>query len=327
MKSVLTMKYPTAGHGEMWREAAPCGNGMVGALVYGSVDWEYIMLNHAHLCDIRIRRVSENPVYGYRRKIDLTKAEVTVRWEEDGAVFTRSTFVSCANNLCYTRIACTVKGKISIHVGLDIHDPETMYQNTVHNPEIFVNDDCVYYASDNNVAYAPASGSYGAVMRVISHGGTCQADERSIRLSNTDEVVLVTGVFVGAERKNGFADTLASVQAGKLYEIALAEHAVLHQNLYDGVEFSISDIDTSVEEMLLDAYGSGASNELMESMYAYGRYLFVCSTGKPVEGAGRSSKQMLLTHLTGLWNGTYQCFWAIHMFNVNFEMIYWQALS
>ena len=46
MKSVITMRYPSSWHGEMWREGAPCGNGIVGALVYGGAENEYIMLNH-----------------------------------------------------------------------------------------------------------------------------------------------------------------------------------------------------------------------------------------------------------------------------------------
>lgn len=57
---------------------------------------------------------------------------------------------------------------------------------------------------------------------------------------------------------------------------------------------------------------------MIEKLYAYGRYLFLCSTG-PTE--------TLPCHLTGLFNGTYQCFWAFHMYNINFEMIYWQALT
>ena len=49
MKSVITMRYPSSWHGEMWREGAPCGNGIVGALVYGGAENEYIMLNHTKL--------------------------------------------------------------------------------------------------------------------------------------------------------------------------------------------------------------------------------------------------------------------------------------
>ena len=35
MKNKLTMRYPSAWHGEMWREGAPFGNGVIGGMVYG----------------------------------------------------------------------------------------------------------------------------------------------------------------------------------------------------------------------------------------------------------------------------------------------------
>ena len=381
MKSVLTMRYPSSWHGEMWREGAPCGNGMLGALVYGGADREYILLNHAHLwrggkvcdipdihdsldevrrlldenrpdladgvlasalaekgyapyntvpfplCDIRIDRLSEKPIFRYRRRIDMSKAEVTVSWTEDDAVFTRSTFVSREDSLCYTRISCSVPGQISVSVGLDAHDTETMVGNMLLQPETTVQEDCICYAADNDSVYVPAQGSYGAVMKVQTSGGTVTRQHNRLLCTGADEILLITGVFVGMDRAKGLSETMTAVQNGKTYPAVLEAHTVLHRALYDGVDLSLSCGDTAVEEMLLDAYDTGASAELMESMYAYGRYLFVCSTGELSPTAGRGTDQMLPTHLVGLWNGTYQCFWAIHMFNVNFEMIYWQALT
>lgn len=376
MKSILTMKYPSAWHGEMWREGAPCGNGVVGALVYGSVDREYILLNHAKLWkggrvvdipdvhdalanvrhlldkerpdlanavlsnalrsaaytartadplplgDIRILRRSERSITGYRRRIDLEKAEVTVTWKEGGALFTRSAFVSRADGLCYTRLTCTEPGKISVDVTLDVHDRETMTDGAVRNTRTEVIGDIVRYAGDNDSAYAPAQGSYGAVMRVRTTGGRQEQLGRSIRITDADEVLLVTHVFVGKNRTEAFADSSSLLQNLTDYDTALRLHTEKHLALYRGVDFSISDtVTTSNEELLLDAFGEEASNELMETMYAYGRYLFVCSTAEP------DIPDAMPTHLIGLWNGTYQCFWAFHMFNVNFEMIYWQALS
>ncbi len=162
MIKALTMKKPASWHGDMWREGAPCGNGQTGALVYGGVDREIILLNHTHLwhygsvgelpdvsaclpeirrlldeerpdladgvfaaalrekgykahtaapyplCDILIGRLCEKPVYGYRRRVDFDTAEVSVRWEEDGAEFIRRTFVSRADGLCFTLLSCSV---------------------------------------------------------------------------------------------------------------------------------------------------------------------------------------------------------------------------
>ncbi len=372
MKKVLTMRYPSSWHGEMWREGAPCGNGTVGALVYGGADDEYILLNHTQLwhggtilpmpdvsaslsdvrrhldderpdlaasvfrealhgagykpmittpfplCDIRIRRNSENPITGYRRKVFFERAEVTVSWQENGVQFTRSTFVSRLDGLMYTNIRADQPGKISLSAWLDLHDPETMPEGAVRGMEKNAAEDMLFYAAENETVYVPAKGDFGAVMQVRTKGGIVTAENDTVTVENADEVTLVTGVFIGKDRASGWADTAITVRSAPGYEDAFALHQPLHIALYSGAEFSISDGDSSAEEMLMEAYDTGASNELMETMYAYGRYLFVCATG---------DKDEMPVHLTGLWCGTYRCFWAFHMFNVNFEMIYWQALS
>lgn len=45
----LIMSYPAAWWGNMWREALPTGNGVIGASVFGGVQEETVLLNHAAL--------------------------------------------------------------------------------------------------------------------------------------------------------------------------------------------------------------------------------------------------------------------------------------
>jgi alpha-L-fucosidase 2 len=49
--NVMTMQYPAAWPGSVWREAIPCGNGRYGAAVYGSIQRERILFNHEDLWD------------------------------------------------------------------------------------------------------------------------------------------------------------------------------------------------------------------------------------------------------------------------------------
>jgi alpha-L-fucosidase 2 len=49
--NVMTMQYPAAWPGSVWREAMPCGNGKFGAAVYGSIQRERILFNHEDLWD------------------------------------------------------------------------------------------------------------------------------------------------------------------------------------------------------------------------------------------------------------------------------------
>ncbi|MGN1409273.1 MAG: glycosyl hydrolase family 95 catalytic domain-containing protein [Eubacteriales bacterium] len=375
MQSTLTMRYPTAWHGDMWREGAPCGNGIVGALVYGGIGAEMILLNHTDLwrggkicdipdvssslsevrrlldeerpdlangvissalrdagysadtaspfpvCDIRIDNHTNVSFSHYRRVIDMEKAEVRVSWQEGDTKFVRSTFVSREDGLCYTRITADGSRTINADVALSIHDSETMHSNMIENPEISVKDDTICFSADNTTVYQPAMGSYGAVMRVSQTGGVTESGKQNIHVFGAKEVLLVTAVFVGKERQTGLLDAEAQLAELKDYDTALTPHAAKQSELFHGVNLSLTEPvdgeDPSNEQLLLEAYDSEMSNVLTEKMYAYGRYLFLCSSdpkGKP-------------THLVGLWNGTYSSFWAIHMFNVNFEMIHWQALS
>ncbi len=60
--NLLSLMTPASWHGDMWREALPCGNGTLGAMVYGNIADETIMMNHSHLRHWGIR--SELPDIG-----------------------------------------------------------------------------------------------------------------------------------------------------------------------------------------------------------------------------------------------------------------------
>ena len=45
----LILRHPASWWGSLWREALPCGNGRIGAAVYGGVSRETVLLNHAGL--------------------------------------------------------------------------------------------------------------------------------------------------------------------------------------------------------------------------------------------------------------------------------------
>jgi alpha-L-fucosidase 2 len=365
MKKKLTMRYPSAWHGEMWREAAPCGNGLIGMMVYGGVMKEIILLNHAFLwrggdtqkmpdvsdtlpkirqllddhnpldadlvltntlqeqgysggyasptpvCDITFNTRCKDTFKNYRRVIDMEKAEITISYKEGEASFKRSTFVSRSNNLVFARFTCE-NGLIDTDITLCLHDPETMGGVQIPNQDNFADsDNNIFFAAENISTYH--AGDYGAVGKVFTDGVT-KTNGSVISVSGASEILVVVNIFVATSRKEAFTPINGIFD----YHKELSDHEKLHKTVFGAVDFTISDTDTSNEELLLDAFDNEASNELIEKLYAYGRYLFICST---------SDKDTLPCHLTGLFNGTYNCFWAFYMYNINFEMIYWQALN
>ena len=268
------------------------------------------------VADIVIETPSRKLFSNYRREIDMEKAMVTVSWKEEGAVYKRETFVSRANNKIFTRYTC-VNGMIDTKIAVQLHDPETMASTVIPKQENFSKNNCSYFAAYNDSIYRP--GDFGIVCKVFTDGSMSN-EGAYICVNGAKEILIVAEVFMETDRAEGFAAVEQSLDRAFDFDKELSEHVEIHSALFNAVDFTISDPkkNTCNEELLLNSFEESSSNELMEKLYNYGRYLFICSTDK---------KDTLPCHLTGLFNGTYQCFWAFNMYNVNFEMIYWQALS
>ena len=102
------------------------------------------------------------------------------------------------------------------------------------------------------------------------------------------------------------------------FEKMLDEHTVCHKEKYASCDIDISEPTDKTNEAHLDeAYQSEASAELIEKMWRFGRYLFVCGT----------HKDGLPFPLYGLWAGEYNAPWAQYVCNENVQISYWQALT
>ncbi|MBR4072525.1 MAG: glycoside hydrolase family 95 protein, partial [Clostridia bacterium] len=208
-------------------------------------------------------------------------------------------------------------GKMDVDISLAQHDTETLNDVVIPNQETKAENGYLYYAAYNESVFKP--GDFGAVARVITDGKQTVKNSE-ICIKDANRIFIVMGVFVDCPRNKAFEELTLTLKNDFDYEKELYKHADIHSEIFNRVDFSISDkeLDTCNEELLLQAFDTSASNEMIEKLYAYGRYLFICSTGE---------KNTLPCNLVGLFNGSYQCFWAFNMFNVNFQMIYWQALT
>ncbi len=370
MYNQIYMKYPASWHGDMWREGAPCGNGKIGALVYGGIYKEIILLNHAFLwhgavndilpdvsgvlpnirnlleqnnpfeadsvltkalseqnykgsnamplplCDINIKTPVKSCFANYKRNIFMDKAEVSVEWFENDIHFKRNTFVSRENDLVFINYTCDKGNFIDTEINISIHDRETIGNRNIKNITTEIIGSSIYYAAENDSVYF--GGDYGAVCRIFTNG-ILTDNGFDIKIEKAGYILIVSSVFLGTERKEAFANADKILSCYFDYNEQLLLHTKKHSELFNKIDFSLYQSgNTCNEQLLLDAYENSSSLELIEKLYAYGRYLFICST---------SDSNTLPCHLVGLWNGTYQCFWAIYMYNINFQMIYWQALS
>ena len=68
MSDSIIMKSPTSWHRDMYREAAPTGNGIIGAMVYGGIAQETVAINHCRLWGLG--KVQELPDIHESLKLD-----------------------------------------------------------------------------------------------------------------------------------------------------------------------------------------------------------------------------------------------------------------
>lgn len=372
--NILTMKYPATWWKSAWREGIALGNGRIGALVYGGVYNETIMLTHEdawwqgktpELPDISeqlgvVRKLMDDKRYeeakdlytkklkeagykpqtamplpigdciinmkarnafkNYSRQLNMETGEATVRWQDGETWYTRRTIVSRENNMVICNIQCEGDGVIDGSVALALHNVDDTLTNRGRGAlpegmEILIDGNYISYAIESD------DGTHsGAVAKVINSDGFIQDDTDKITVCTATNITVLIKVFTKSEKKSMYKlckEALANMDAS--YEAHFAEHAAMHSKLFNGAKLRINDHEdeSSVEELLLEAYSGETPSAMVEKMWAFGRYLLISATydgGMPCA-------------LHGLWCGEYYGFWPFNMANENLQMIYWQALS
>lgn len=364
MRNKLIMKYPASWHGDMWREAMPVGNGEIGGLVYGGVYKEIISLIHGKLwtgaktpelpdvsdvlpemrkllsenkpieaeflmsdkfcelgykpsigkplplCDIEIIQNNKDGFSGYRRILDMETAEAEVLWTDGDCENSRRFFISRENDTAC--LLMTAKnGRIDADITLKIHDEETLKESKApENAETLSIDGGISFA-------ASADGKdFGAVMKVY-HDGVEKNENGVITISGATYISAFMKLFI-YDLREAAIPRLTKELTENSYDEELKKHTDIHKKLFcaQNIWLGGKDYELSNEELLLRAYDGKAPLELVEKLWSFGRYLLICSArenGYPC-------------HLYGVWTGGYDAWWAFNMFNVNLEMIYWQAL-
>jgi len=367
----LTLKYPAAWHGGMWREALPSGNGTVGVAVFGSIKQETIIINHGQLwhwgkkdelpevghklaetralmnekrfkeaswcltnalkkhgynttlespmplADLKITMPCETGFKDYYRQLNMETGEVTVAWQEGNNKIKRDIFVSRADDVIVYRIKASQGTKINIE--LDVHrDDEKKI------PERFeVIARTMKYeidAMEGTICYGIThedGTDCGVVLKVIAK--EVQKSDNSIIVESDEDILIVVKVFVKGSYEQSRDKVKQALNTINMdYDTLLERHVSIHKPLFKSVnlQLDIEGNNNCNEILLLDAYGNAASNELIEKMWAYGRYLFISAT----------SPTSLPCNMYGLWHGDYGLTWSHNMANENMQMIYWHTM-
>lgn len=269
------------------------------------------------LADMKITLKNCEPFSGYSRKLYMDKAEIETGWKYGKDVFSRKCFASRKRNLFVFRQECDGR-KVSGTLALRLHksfgpDTARMERECADTLEICSDGGHIYYAFRNDDGK-----DCGIVLKVVSDGALQALPDGSASYEDSSYLTVLGIPYIGTCREEAFANLLAELETiPEDYKRLLKEHVSLHKEIYAGSEVILADrgFDYSNEKLLLDAYEGTVSNAMLEKLWRYGRYLFICATGEDA----------LPVPLYGLWHGEYDAIWSHNMANINIQMVYWHS--
>ena len=376
-KNTLFMRYPSTWWHDLWREGLVCGNGLIGANVYGGVKEETTMLTHHDLwhngCEDQLPDVSDSfyrlsqkmdqgdfqeasweivnslnskhykttlesplpladfkmsiePICGfseYIRGIHMDSGEVGCEWKDGSSERSSYLFVSRKENMIIKKVSSNLFD-LNVLFSMDAHinnnsDTIERYGRHIldsketHNTAPFI----VYTAKNDDDTW------YGAVARICTQNGSCCNTPLGIQVRNSNEIIIFIKLFIKISEENK-ESTIEYIkrelsQKDQSYSAYLEEHSKLHSALFNSADFSLNYKGKyhCNEDLLAQSYTGKQSPELIEKLWKYGRYLFICGTsqtGNPFP-------------LYGLWGGDYRLIWSHNMANENTQMIYWHTYT
>ncbi|MCM1046076.1 MAG: glycoside hydrolase family 95 protein [Candidatus Gastranaerophilales bacterium] len=284
--------------------------------------------------------VEQSPIKGFRsflRQLDLDQAVASQQWTDAHIQMHREVFVSRAVDMAVYRI--WAKNAENSKDLLDYKLELNAYHNTGETPTpaieaVWETAQTEAVCEDEHTAYLYFNASrvkgngentdFGAVARISVTEGKLEPFENKIKAKAASLILVTICLYVDEPKKEAWQklhDRLKNQT--KSYEEMLAESVPLHRQLYHSAELHLGDQEPSEswssfnEELTMEAFSEKQSAELIEKLWHFGRYLFIC-------GSSPTSNPF---PLYGLWGGGYQLQWCHNMANENLQMIYWHSLT
>lgn len=269
------------------------------------------------LGDLIVETGHRLPVANYRRALSLDDAVVATRYETDGAVFTRETFLSYPDRRLVARFAADKPARQNLRVTLE--SPHPLASSPKGDGMLFSGK-----LESNGLRVA-------CLVKVVHDGGSVKTDGDALVVAGADAVTLE--VFVATDYaakpphwRSGVAPSeavagLAKTDSG--YAALRARHVADHHELYGRVAVDWGDSPSDVKALPTDARvaalkkNPGATDpDLEEILFQYGRYLLIAS----------SRPGSLPANLQGVWCNEILPAWrSDYHLNINLQMNYWPA--
>ncbi len=269
------------------------------------------------LVELTVRMQQTEGFKHYKREVNMETGEVTVSWEEGNNHFERKLFVSRADDMVVYEISSNGETlSAECQLGLCKTNSAKMEQRIKElesTVKIRIHDHFIFFAVKND-----DDTEFGAVLQIIPTDGKVIIENNRFRCENVTNIQMKMKVFIKGDHLQEWPrlqKELSEAQGG--YQSLLERHIPLHTSLFHTASLQLDESETeqSNEELLLDAYDGEAPLSLLETLWKYGRYLFISGTSPESQPFG----------MYGLWGGDYQLMWCHRMANENIQMMYWHA--
>ncbi len=249
---------------------------------------------------------SGGSISGYKRSTNFETGEIAVQWSDGLGNWSRSSFVSRADDVVVQEFTAPSQGTLTFTIQLNQNLPDLpsgmVFTNTVStdsNNHTFLNLRG-QYTSD------PTQGGYEGVTWVVRTGGSQSISGTTLTITKATSVLLLTKLdrYANATQWNNKPLQAEVVTLSTSYSTLLSRHVAIHQAIYDRmtINFNASSSDLALDTTdLLNKQISnpGAPNPaLLQQMFNAGRYHFISSSG------------YFPPRLQGIWGGSWEPNWS-----------------
>lgn len=250
----------------------------------------------------------------YIRELDLDSGIVSVRYEVDGAVYTREVFASTPDQAIVINMQCSQPGRLNCNIKLN---------RPVCVEEVYDNFS-VWTEAPNKLCMRGREVKFSTYAEIRNTGGTLSLSGNSAAVGNADQITIVLTAATGWNSPSGqsgnpdvLCEAILDGLRDKSYVALREDHIQDHRRLFRRVALDLGGEEAAripTDERLQRVRDGEDDPNLAVLYFQYGRYLLMAS----------SRPGTLPAHLQGIWSEYIKPIWHCgYWLNLNIQMNYW----